>query len=502
MTTPADTRERVRGSLTAAQRQLWHLDRQTTDPSVLNLSYALSIEGELDAGSLDGAFRDVVRQRTALRTTYALDGGRAIASVADEDLATPALALAPLRVSEEEATELARADRLRGFDLERETPFRASLLELEPERHVLLLTFHHIAADGWSLRLLGQQLSRAYAARRRGRRMDERPERGECLDDARRQRDRLAGPRAEQEALWWIDHLRDASPALANLAPSAEGTAVEMRRHVIRVPDALTAELRTLARTASVSVFALLMAGFEALVGRWSNCETPLLGTLAANRTTPASASMLGAHYNALLVPADLRGDPTLADCVERVSSSFLSTLDHQALPYADLRERLESELGWSTAVPAAMLLIDRYPMEELQLAGCKLTGLHLDEGEAATPLDGGGPPATFRAATVAALNLFVREVGDRLTVSSLASPGVDEATAIALLHAYLEVLQALCAIPYQLVGALDVEIGEPPRHGRQRGPEEPGLREILTIAPAEALSPVGRWAACDVDDR
>jgi len=220
---------------------------------------------------------------------------------------------------------------------------------------------------------------------------------------------------------------------------------------------------------------ALLVTAFELLVARWTEVDEPVVGTLAANRPTPLAARILGAHYNPLFLATDLGGDPTLAECVLRVGESTVRALDHQTLPYA----RLVEELGWDgTRVPAAMLLLDRYPVEELRLAGCRVEGLNL-------------PGPSIPAATTAELSFFVREAGDRLTLSAFYPEGaLEDDLVLALAGGYAGILDALTSTP-------ELALAEVDPFGEARPAVEsprPGLYEISTVAPAEALSPVGRF--------
>src|SRR5919198_2110299 len=215
-----------RGPLTAAQEQLLALDRRTSGarhvpgtergwaprPRVCNLSYCVGIEGPLDVAALAAAFAGVVGRNEPLRTTY--DGDEAVVGEGD------AVDLTPRPVQDlEEAATLAEAEREAGFDLSREGPLRASLLRLGEERHVLLLTLHHVAADGWTLRLLCEELSRRYAGEEVGASPD-----GDCIDHARWQREWLESPAAERELAWWRERLAGASPR-----PAGEPR-VELRR--------------------------------------------------------------------------------------------------------------------------------------------------------------------------------------------------------------------------------------------------------------------------------
>src|SRR2546423_11830442 len=196
-----------RGPPTAAQAELLALDRRTSRPRVCNLSYAVGIDGPLDVAALAAAFAGVVGRHEPLRTTY--EGDETVVGEGE------GVDLTPRPVQDlEEAAALAGAEREAGFDLSREGPLRASLLRLGEERHVLLLTLHHVAADGWTLRLLCQEVSRRYGGEAAPPELD----RG-CIDHARWQREWLESPAAERELEWWRERPGTAPPRPPAAAP-------------------------------------------------------------------------------------------------------------------------------------------------------------------------------------------------------------------------------------------------------------------------------------------
>src|SRR5256714_3690374 len=224
-----------RGPVTAAQAELLALDRRTSRPRVCNLSYAVEIGGPLDAAAVADAFAGAVARHEPLRTTY--DGDEAVVGEGE------GVDLTPSPVHDlEEAAALAEAEREAGFDLSREGPLRASLLRLGQERHVLLLTLHHVAADGWTLRLLCEELSRRYAGEAAPQDLD-----GDCIDHARWQREWLESPAAERELEWWRERLASAPPRLAG------GPGGEMRPPGGGVPGAPAAQPPRVGRAAGRS---------------------------------------------------------------------------------------------------------------------------------------------------------------------------------------------------------------------------------------------------------
>jgi hypothetical protein len=493
------------GPLNAIQGQLWALHQMSVPAPAVNLAYALRVDGPLDHAALGRALRDSVRLNEPLRTRYPRRGGAAVAEVTEEQQAAQSFDLTPVNVATPaEAIELVRAERTQPFDLEQELPLRCSLLRQAAHRHILLVTLHHIAADGWSADLLARQLTRSYAGHLRGRtELPAKPGR-ECTDLAREQAGWLAGSEAEVEAEWWTRRLADAEPqplaALTTGDPVARGACESLARHVIAVPDELTAGLRAFGREAAVSLFAVLFAAFGATLTLWTGCRRPVIGSLVAGRTSAASGMVLGAHYNVLLLDTDFGGDPSLAECAVRAGATAVGVLDHQELPYRVLAERWQRERRWDAArMPQAMFLLDRYPVENLRLDGCQTTGLYLDEGAGRTPIDGGGPTAEIPAATSADLCLSGRESGQRLTISAFYRPSVLTGTAaLGVLSDYLDILARLCDEPHTALSEVAVagrtlsgRSGPRQRTGR---PGLPALHDIVQVSPAEAISPVGWW--------
>lgn len=485
------------GQLTAAQREIWALDRRTRVPAALNLSYALLITGPLDVAALAGAFDDVVRVHEPLRTLYPVVSGEPAAVVVEPAAATAVLRLAPKTVSDlPAAARAADEERLLGFDLATEVPIRAALLRVGPgddgdlPAHVLLLTLHHIAADGWSLHTLCLALSSSYAARCGGRAAaPEQPLVG-CPEQARNQRDWLASAAGDREADWWRTRLRSADPHCGLPGTAHDGTGTRLDRQVLALPDDLVSQLRGVARGAVASPFVLLLAAFKALLLSWTGASEPIVGTLVANRPTAPSATVLGAHYNPLLTSTDLRGDPSLLECLLRTSATMLAVLDHQQLPFPVLLDRLGEELDWSgAAVPEAMFLMDRYPMDALRLTDCDVTGLYLDDGTAGVP-----------AATPARLTFFIREVNGAMTLSALYPRGAFSDGVVAqAMQVYQEILIGFCEAPETPVSEYAALFGEQLPEPFRPAPGAFTLRSVTELAPVEVLSPVGVWSpACE----
>ncbi|WP_280270047.1 condensation domain-containing protein [Nocardia wallacei] len=198
--------------LSPAQQRLWFINRFDPASSTYNIPFTLLLHGELDAAALRAALGDLVERHETLRTVFP-DGDDG-----PHQVIVPAGAAAvSLPVIDVDTAEL--RDRLRefasaGFDLTAETPLRVRLLRTGPHDHVLAIVLHHIAADGWSLSPLADDLAAAYRARRAGHPPQWAPLPVQYADYSLWQRDSLGdesapGSRAAVQLAYWTERLAD-----------------------------------------------------------------------------------------------------------------------------------------------------------------------------------------------------------------------------------------------------------------------------------------------------
>ena len=150
--------------LSFAQESLWFLDQVNPGTATYNIPVRLRISGKVDEHVLRRSLEEITRRHEILRTSFRLKGGRPIQIIeASPTLSVPLVDLTdvPEEVREERVDRLCREEAERPFVLERDLMLRATLLRIEIEKHILLLTVHHIASDAWSIELLLRELARA-----------------------------------------------------------------------------------------------------------------------------------------------------------------------------------------------------------------------------------------------------------------------------------------------------------------------------------------------------
>ena len=373
-----------------AQDRLWFLDRYAPGTPLFNVPVAWRLAGRLDAGALAGACRDLVARHETLRTTFTVEDGEPRQVIADE-VPGRVLAEVDLRGLGPEARREAARRRLRReartpFDLARGPLFRATLVRLGDEEHLLLLTLHHTVADGWSLAVLGRDLAALYAARRGGVAADLPELPVQYGDYAVWQREALAGPSLERLLSRWRERL-DGAPALLEL-PADRARPVEQGHRGGTAERDLPAEvgpaLERLARTAEATPFMVLAAAFAALLGRQTGVRDLVFGTAVANRRDPRLADLVGLFANTL--PLRLAVDPErpfIALVAAAREAAFAAFAD-QDLPF----ERLVEAMGVArepshNPLLQVMLLLAEGDEAPLPLPGCTSTRLPVDTGTA-----------------------------------------------------------------------------------------------------------------------
>src|SRR6266536_3150271 len=192
--------------LSFAQQRLWILDRLEPGLTAYNIARALWLKGLLDARALEQALNEIVQRHEALRTTFNAEKGEPVQVVAPATaVSLPVIDLQSLSPVEREsrAREIAVEEAVRSFDLARGPLFRAALLRLSEQEHLLVLIMHHIISDGWSAGVLYRELSTLYAASAAGRPSPLPDLPIQYPDYAVWQRDRLQGEVLEAQLSYW-----------------------------------------------------------------------------------------------------------------------------------------------------------------------------------------------------------------------------------------------------------------------------------------------------------
>ncbi|HYX23529.1 MAG TPA: amino acid adenylation domain-containing protein, partial [Thermoanaerobaculia bacterium] len=379
--------------LSFAQERLWFLDQLQPDSSAYNVPTAVRLTGRLEISALATTLQEIVRRHESLRTSFTVRSGQPVQRVAPVvDLSLSVVDLGDLEPGrrEVEARALTAAEALRPFDLRRAPLLRATLLRLAGKEHALLLTLHHIASDGWSTGVLVREIVALYGAFAQGEPspLPEMPV--QYADFAVWQRGWLQGETLEAQLAYWRAVLSGA-PVL-ELTTDRPRAALQGHRGadvVFRLPAEVSDGVRTLSRQRGATPFMVLLAGFEALLQRYTGQDDLIVGSTIANRTRSQLEGVIGFFVNTLALRGDLSGNPDFSALLVRVRESALGAYAHQDLPFERLVAELQPERDLSRSPLFQVLFqlpetpIDAKPVElpdlELQPMGVRGQTAKLD---------------------------------------------------------------------------------------------------------------------------
>jgi hypothetical protein len=487
--------------LSFAQQQLWfheHLDPQGATylvPTVLRL------RGELSLPALQSAWDTVLTRHDVLRTVLVSVDGQVrqqVTTVRTQPLALVDLAGLPVDAREAAARRHVEEDAHRPFDLFAAPPVRVGLLRLAADEHVLLVTAHHIATDGWSGHVLLDELSTAYAAALRGEPAELPALPVQYADYAVWQRALLDGELGAAQARYWRAALADA-PAVVDLPvdrPHGDLTGYAGGFVPVTVAAETADGLARLGRRHQATVFMTLLASYHVLLHRFTGQRDLVVGVPSANRTRVEVERLIGFFVNMLPLRVDVDGELTFAQLIGRVRDVALDAYAHQDLPF----ERIVEELAPPRHPLQNPLFQAAFTVDDPARDAAELPGLEVTEW-----------PTTLTTAKFD-LGLFLTGDPEEITGGfSYRSDLFDEETVRLLADSWLGLLDAVLAEPDRPVATLPlagVASADAPADGRlvldgHGQPVPPGVvGAVHELGPDGSRRPTGDLARRRRDGR
>ncbi|NEP67760.1 non-ribosomal peptide synthetase [Moorena sp. SIO3A5] len=338
--------------LSYAQQRLWFLEKMALSSNAYNMPLTLHLLGQLDYVALQKSLNQIIARHETLRTTFSEINGTPVQIIQPPfELELPIIDLSGLTPydSTTKLQQLLQQENEQRFNLEVDPPIRAQLYQLGTTEHILQITLHHIASDGWSLTVLPKELSAIYTATlfEKPSPLPELPI--QYADFAVWQKNYLQGQTLETQLNYWKQKLQDL-PQL-QLPKDHPRPAVETFNGAgipINIPAALTSKVKQLTQKQGTTLFMTLLAVFKVLLSRYSGQGSIAVGSPIANRNRSEIEGLIGFFVNSLVMYTDLGGDPSFTEVLNRVKQTALEAYGHQDIPFEKLVEELRPERALS----------------------------------------------------------------------------------------------------------------------------------------------------------
>ncbi|MFE1744071.1 amino acid adenylation domain-containing protein [Coleofasciculus sp. H7-2] len=329
--------------LSYGQQILWLLYQNAPESPAYNVAFTARIRGNVDIFALRKAFQMLSDRHPSLRNTFAIQNNEPVQEVHGYQ----EVYFEQIDAATWNADELARQvfkTYQRPFNLEQEPVMRVNLFTRSVEEHILLLTIHHIACDGWSIWLILDELRVLYSAAKQGTSASLPALTLTYGDYVRWQNEMLAG--ADGERLWtyWQKQLAGELPML-NLPTDRPRPPVQTfngASHPFRLTQELTQQLLQLSQAEGTTLYMTLLAAFQVLLHRYTGQEDILVGSPMTGRTQTEFTPIVGYFMNLLVLRGNLSENPTFKAFLSQVRQTVLGAIAHQDYPFPLLVKQLQ----------------------------------------------------------------------------------------------------------------------------------------------------------------
>ncbi|MHC5747095.1 MAG: amino acid adenylation domain-containing protein [Nostoc sp.] len=431
--------------LSFAQQRLWFLAQLEPNSPFYNMPAAVRLEGRLNVEALQQSFNEIISRHEALRTNFQTREGQAIAVISEAvSLTLPVFDISDLSLNQQEAEVKKQAykEAQKPFDLKDDLLLRVKLLRLGQEKHIILLTMHHIVSDGWSIGVLVRELATLYQAF-----CDRQPSPLPALpiqyvDFAAWQRQWLQGEVLKTQISYWLKQLENA-PKVLELPTDYPRPAIQTFRgssYSFKLSDQLSFALNKFSQQQGTTLFMTLLAAFQTLLWRYTGQEDIVVGSPIANRNRAEIERLIGFFINTFVLRTNLAGNPSFKELLKQVREVALGAYAHQDLPFELLVEQVQPQRDLShTQLFQVMFVLQNAPMSALELPGLTLS-----------PVESDNYSAKFD------LTLFITETKSGLVGNLEYNTDLFEKSSIQRIAGHLQtLLEAIVANPQQRLSEL-----------------------------------------------
>jgi amino acid adenylation domain-containing protein len=354
--------------LSFQEQQLWLVDRLASNTPAYNIPIAINLAGKLNEKAFAESLNEIIRRHEVLRTSFVVENGQPVVAIAE--VVTFTLAVEVLESNarvEHIATEFAKQP----FDLSHAPLLRAKLLRLGETEYTLLITLHHIVADGWSIGILIRELAAIYEAfsQEKPSPLPKLPI--QYVDFAYWQQQQVQ-QNIQVLLAYWKQQLKGKLPVLTLKADRARSPVQTFNgaQAKLILPQYLTQALKNLSHQEGATLFMTLLAAFKTLLYRYTGQTDILVGSPIANRNRGEIETLIGCFVNILVLRSDLSGEPSFRELLARVRQIALGAYVHQDLPFEKLVEEIQPERDPSyNPVFQVMFVLQNVPIPDANLS-------------------------------------------------------------------------------------------------------------------------------------
>ena len=365
--------------LSFGQERLLFLHQLDPKSAAYNLRTAVKLEGDLNIPILAQSIQDVADRHEGLRTKIVTANGSSQQQIqAQLDIPLPIIDLSDKTGAELETAvqQASDSEAQTPFDLANGPLFRAKLLKLSENTHILLLTMHHIISDGWSIGILIREIGMLYQTKLSNTPSPLLDLNVQYGDFAAWQREWLQGETLQTQLAYWRDALQDTAVIdLPTDHPRPPVQTFNGARHYFTIDPSIADHLRRLTHAENATLFMSLLTTFNILLHQYSGQTDIAVGTPVAGRNRNQLESVIGLFINTLVMRSNIEPTATFRAQLAQMRQKALDAFAHQDIPFEKIVEELHPARDPSrTPYFQHLFILQNAPMQALQIADLNLT--------------------------------------------------------------------------------------------------------------------------------
>ncbi|CEI39865.1 Enniatin synthase [Fusarium venenatum] len=349
-----------------SQGRLWFLDQLDVGSLWYLIPYAVRMRGPVNVDALRRALAALEQRHETLRTTFEDQDGVGV-QIVHEKLSEE-MKVIDLCGSDLDPFEVLNQEQTTPFNLSSEAGWRATLLRLGEDDHILTIVMHHIISDGWSIDVLRRDLNQLYSAALKDSKdplSALTPLPIQYSDFAKWQKDQFI--EQEKQLNYWKKQLKDSSPAKipTDFARPALLSGDAGCVHVT-IDGELYQSLRAFCNEHNTTSFVVLLAAFRAAHYRLTAVEDAVIGTPIANRNRPELEDIIGCFVNTQCMRINIDHHDTFGTLINQVKATTTAAFENEDIPFERVVSALQPGSRDLSSTPLAQLIFAVHSQKDL----------------------------------------------------------------------------------------------------------------------------------------
>ncbi|HZD93601.1 MAG TPA: amino acid adenylation domain-containing protein, partial [Candidatus Sulfotelmatobacter sp.] len=361
--------------LSHGQQRLWFIDQMQGGSAQFHIPEALHLRGDLDPIVVERAINAIIARHETLRTHFAQMDGDPVQIISPElTISIPLVDLTALPSDQQQAA-VKRAqchEWEEPFDLTHGPLLRVKLLKLAHQEYVLLRTFHHIIADGWSEDIFHREFAALYSAFRNGEEPSLSKVAVQYADYLQWQTGIEGQSRRSAGLEYWKKQLADIPEQLELPRDRPRPSRPTFTGNVLRItlPQEQLIALEALSRKNNCTLYMTMLAAFSLLLHRYSGQDDILIGSPVANRPDPRLEQIMGYFSAAVVMRLQVDSAINFSDLLAQARSVALEAYRHQDVPFEQLAQAVSARNLNHPSVFQVIFALQNTPAGKHTIAG------------------------------------------------------------------------------------------------------------------------------------